>query len=238
MIDLEKCQLCKNDLKDNEFVVCLNCRNEYKLSEQENEFIDLFLKNSLEYYKDYERAILMSSSTEIVLRNARRILNNIIAEAYKDSASPMDNLAVALTYARMYATERPLAIEYFERWLKTPELPPKTKFKAYMECELYEPIDSYTPWRIYSIFANIYEREYQFEKAIQCLHKCIYYDNKSNYPDYIRIGNILVKIDINKAEEYYINLLNDNSLKQYEEHFSQALEEVREKKRNNYQYIY
>lgn len=236
MINLEICQLCKHHLKDNEFIVCINCRNKYNLDEQENQFINLFMKNSLEQYQDHNRAISMSSSTEALIGNARRILNDIIVEIYKNSEAPLDILAVALTYARTYASNRPLAIQYFERWLERPEKPPKIKCYAHNYFGSHASRDSYSFWAIYATFATIYEKEYEFEKAIQCLYNCIDFNNKSNPADYTRIGDILIKIDINKAEDYYIKLLNDNTLKKFERSFAIALENVIEKKNRGYIY--
>lgn len=232
----ETCSLCKQNLSKNEFIICSKCRNNYSLDDSENNFLDLFLKNSLQKYQPHERAICMSFSTEAVIGSVRQILNKIIIECYKNSQQPLDILAVALTYARMHAAERPLAIQYFENYLKNPVCPPKIFHIAYEDYSFSKGRDTYSFWHIYSTFANIYEKEYMFEKAIYCLKNCIKTDNKTNPTDYIRIGNNLIKIGIDQAEQYYIRLLSDESLMRYKRQFAIALDDVLIKKAKGYIY--
>lgn len=232
----ETCLLCKKHLATDEFIICFQCRNNYSLDDEENNFVDLFLKNSLQKYPPHECAICMSASAEAVIGPARRILNNVILECYKDSQQPLDILAIALTYARMYVAERPLAIQYFEKYLQNPMRPPKIFHIAYEDYSFSKGRDTYSLWHIFSTFADIYEKEYMFEKAIDCLKKCIKADNGTNPSDYTRIGNNLIKIDINQAEQYYIRLLNDENLIKHKRNFAIALEDVLNKKAKGYVY--
>ena len=171
----------------------------------------------------------MSSSTECVLGNCRRFLNNFILSVYNNSCDPLDILAIATTYARMYAAERPLAIKYWELFLESPtDLPPITNlFGAKL----------YLKWHLYSTFANIYESEYQFDKAIQMLKKCIEVDAGTNSSDYIRIGDVYVKIDTKAAEEYYLKTIeNENVTEDVRNRCKAALADVREKIQRGYVY--
>lgn len=223
------CLLCKTEKVRNEFLVCDSCKAKFDLSSDESDFIEDFLQNSYIKVGSKERLIYMSSSSECVLGNCRRFLNNFILSVYNNSCEPLDILAVATTYARMHAAERPLAIKYWELFLESPtDLPPITnRIGAVL----------YSKWHLYSTFANIYEAEYQFDKAIQMLKKCIEVDAGTNSSDYIRIGDVYVKIDTKSAEEYYLKTIEDeNVTEDVRNRCKAALADVREKIQRGYVY--
>lgn len=130
-------------------------------------------------------------------------------------------MGVAFAYSWKGASQRLNAIQYFEKFLET-----NFQIKANFNIE----------WTLFSTLANLYEKEYMFEKAIVCLKKLIKIDNASNPADFTRIGDILVKIDINKAEEYYLKIMNNDKLKQHKRAFAYAFEDVIQKKAKNYVY--
>lgn len=223
------CLLCKTEKVRNEFLVCDSCKSKFDLSSDESDFIEDFLQNSYTKVSSKDRLIYMSSSSECVLGNCRRFLNNFILSVYNNSREPLDILAVATTYARMHAAERPSAIKYWELFLESPtDLPPITNlFGAKL----------YLKWHLYSTFANIYEAEYQFDKAIQMLKKCIEVDAGTNSSDYIRIGDVYVKIDTKSAEEYYLKTIEDeNVTEDVRNRCKAALADVREKIQRGYVY--
>lgn len=115
------CLLCKTEKVRNEFLVCDSCKSKFDLSQDESDFIEDFLQKAYTKVGSKERLIYMSSSSECVLGNCRRFLNNFILSVYNNSREPLDVLAVATTYARMHAAERPLAIKYWELFLESPK---------------------------------------------------------------------------------------------------------------------
>ncbi len=191
---MNKCIFCKINPPVVNTFICDCCRNKYNLSEDNNQFIDHFLSVAFSEYTTTERAICMSSSAEPVIGNCRRFLNDLIIKLYNESDTPLDILAVAMTYARMYAADRPLAILFFEKYGQNPVEIPKIYHAAYYEKRSWNGRDAYSKWSIFSKFANIYEAEKQYDKAILCLQKCIEADKGTNPADFERIKKIQNKL--------------------------------------------
>lgn len=191
---MNKCIFCIiNPPLVNTFI-CDSCRNKYNLSEDDNQFINHFLSVSFNEYTAKERAICMSSSAEPIIGDCRRFLNDLIITLYGDSNAPLDILAVAMTYARMYAAQRPLAIIYFEKFRQNFVEIPKIYHLAYNERRMLNGREAYSLWSIFSKFANIYEAEKQYTEAILCLQKCIAEDKGTNPADFERIKKIQNKL--------------------------------------------
>lgn len=150
-----------------------------------------------------------------------RIMMSVIQQ-YSDSDDPRDILGVAYAFLNCGAKYRKQAIEYFEKYLASPS-----------DLNCYHFVNE---WGIYSSLAILYEKEYQFDKAIYCLEQCIAADNGSNVADFIRIGDVLVKIDTERAEQYYLTLLKETKFSHYKYQFEYALNEVREKIKRGYTY--
>lgn len=145
-----------------------------------------------------------------------------VIQKYSHSDAPLDVLGVAYALYYSGAKYRASAIEYFEKFLASPvDL-----------CKL----SCVSNWQVYSYLSILYEREHQYEKAILYLKKCIEADNGTNFADYTRIGDILVKIDIYQAEQYYKQLLNNSALIDYKPQFEYAFNEVIQKKKIGYVY--
>lgn len=157
----------------------------------------------------------------VIGNERKKIMANII-QSYFDSPEPLDILGVG--YALFYsgANYRRSAIDYFERFLNF-----QVDISSYKLISL---------WAIYSNLSTLYEKEYNFEKAIFYLEKCIETDKSSNPADFTRIGDVLVKIDLNKAEKYYLELLSSNSYAEYKYQFEYALKDVQEKIKRGYVY--
>lgn len=187
---MERCICCNLTFSTNDSFVCHICEEKYALSDEERKFLYHFLHVCFSEYDSSERSILMSSSTESVIGSCRKIINSIIINLYKESNESLDNLAVAMTYARMYASDRPLAITYFEKYRELPVPIPTIYHYAYSERTMIKGRPAYTPWQIFSKFANIYEAEKQYTEAIKCLENCIIEDNGTNPADFERINKI------------------------------------------------
>lgn len=173
--------------------------------------------------KTYDNALHMISDNFGIIGPERHEIARIIIENYQYSQEPFDILGVAYAYLWQGAKFRKVTINFFEEYLS-----------FHIENKITYPCIS--EWSIYSNLATLYEKEYEYEKAIECLKQCIKIDQNSNAADYTRIGDILIKIDINKAEDYYLELLNNNRLKDYKRQFAYALDDVLEKKKQGYVY--
>lgn len=171
--------------------------------------------------KNFNNALQVIDYYYAVIGPERHVIADLVIEIYKNSSNPYDILGVAYAYMWQGAKYREESIQYFEILIENYNL-------SYIRSE------SINEWSVYSNLADLYEKEYQFEKAIACLYKCIKADNGNNPADYIRIGNILVKVDISQAECFYLKLLNDTSLKKYKRNFAYALNEVLDKKNRGY----
>ena len=145
--------------------------------------------------------------------------NQEIIKKYSNSNNPDDCLAVAISFLGEGANNRKNAIIYFEKYLLNPS------------SQQY-----FSNWFIFSSLANLNEKEYMFENAITYLEKLITIDNDSNYAYYIRIGDVLVKIDIDKAIDYYENLKKGEIYYKNKKIFDEAYRKVLEKKKKDYVY--
>ncbi|GAB5081361.1 hypothetical protein Osc1_05340 [Hominimerdicola sp. 21CYCFAH17_S] len=163
------------------------------------------------------------SANYAIIGPGRHKLAQKVINKYKDSSKPLDLLGVAYAYMWEGASYRKLSIEYFEKYIES-------GFRLNTEHT------SINTWTIYSDMATLYEKEYEFDKAIICLQKCIKIDGKTNPSDYTRIGDIYVKISVDKAEEYYLSLLNNPRLFMHKRAFAYSFDDVLEKKRRGYVY--
>lgn len=173
--------------------------------------------------KTYENALQIIADNYAIIGKERHELAAMVIDKYKSSTEPFDILGVAYAYLWQGAKFRQDAISYFEKYLS-----------EYSDIDLN--CHCIKRWSVYSDLATLYEKEYKYQKAIFCLQKCIAIDDHSNAADYTRIGDILVKEDMSKAEEFYVKLLNDTKLNKYQRQFAYALNEVIEKKNRGYVY--
>lgn len=139
-------------------------------------------------------ALKIMKDTYSTIGHKRHEYSLEIISNYNKSKNPLDILAVAIAYEREGAKFRKNSIEYYEK---------------YLSFKITNPFFDY--WQIYSSLAKLYEKEYEFGKALYCLNKLIQIDDGNNPSDYIRIGDIYTKQDINKAITYYENLIKTSS---------------------------
>ena len=75
-----------------------------------------------------------------------------------------------------------------------------------------------------------------FNEALTCLQILAKIDNNSNCADYTRIGNVLAKIDINKAVQFYEDLKKEDFYNKYKTTFDKAYKELLLKKERGYKF--
>lgn len=149
----------------------------------------------------------------------KHIFNNKIIERYSNSDDSNDILAIAISCLGEGAKYRKQAINYFEKYLKYPSTQ-----------------NYFSSWFIYSSLATLYEQEYMFKEALTCLQILAKIDNNSNCADYTRIGNVLAKIDINKAVQFYEDLKKEDFYNKYKTTFDKAYKEMLLKKERGYKF--
>jgi tetratricopeptide (TPR) repeat protein len=146
----------------------------------------------------------------------RKIVNDEVILQCKNSKHPLDILAIAFAYEHKGANFRKEAIQYFEKFLENP-------------CEIPKEIHLTMKW-IYSPLAILYEKEYNFEKAIFYLEKMKQEDIKDKPLDkklentyfcniataYRRIGEIKIKQGMDIAKNYCDEIKKDKYYKNKE----------------------
>lgn len=175
--------------------------------------------------KCFSNAYEIISEYGAVIGSDRHDIANTVIANYSNSNNPLDLLGVAYAYMWQGAKFRQLAIAYIERFIST-------------EYILDSHRDNYNiaMWSMYSSLSKLYEQEYQFDKAIDALKECSKISHNTNSADFTRVGDILVKIDVQQAENYYVDLLSSNKYPQFKRQFAYALDEVLEKKNTGYVY--
>ena len=144
----------------------------------------------------------------------KHVFNQKIIEKYFNSNKPNDFLAVAFSYLGEGANYRKNAITYFEKYLLQPT------------SQQY-----FSDWIIYSSLATLYEKEYLFDNALNCLDKLIYIDKDKNIADYTRKGDVLIKKNVNDAVLYYENLTKTDIYLKYKNIIDDAYNDTLLKKK-------
>ena len=163
------------------------------LTDDERNYIEEKLSEAERKYSEPYAAIGLSFVSATTVYKPGYILPQIVILRYSDSENPLDMLAVAIAYSKKGAYFRKQAIEYFEKYYTNP-VPAKIPNADYA---LFDERN------LKLTLADLYEKEYEFEKAILTLRN--YYKTIGKKDEVIvdRIGQILVKIDVNKAVDYY-----------------------------------
>lgn len=164
---------------------------------------------------------IIEKNFSVIGTERKKIMSEIIFN-YSSSENPFDILGVAYALYYSGAKYRSNAIEFFEKYLSAPA-----------DISKYKMISL---WGIYSNLSTLYEKEYQYEKAIYYLKMCIESNGGNNPADFTRIGDILIKIDLDRAEDFYISLLSNNDYTKFRYQFEYALNDIHEKQRKGYKY--
>lgn len=173
-----------------------------------------------------------AADNSAVIGEARHKNNRAIIAEYENSNNPLDILAVAFSYEREGAEFRKQAISYFEKFLANPAPIP-------LHSHLFsngKPAPYFSYWCIYSTLAVLYEKEYDFENALKYLRFLPKESNYNNPADYTRVGDVLVKVDVHQAVEYYESLKKDTIYKTHKRVLDIAYQDVLEKQKCGYKY--
>lgn len=205
-----------------------------------NDYINAKLNYVKENYSIEHQAIGLAFETEAAIHAERHVISQIIIIKYKDSDNPTDILAVAIAYTREGAKYRKIAINYFERFFKNSQELPVMPFGAvhpgFGETDDYQRRVIYSDWYLHSTLSELYEKEYEYEKAIAELKLCIECSHGENSADYTRIGDNLIKISTDKAKAYYDGLLQSEVYKKHKTAIDYAYRDLKEKIEHGYVY--
>lgn len=161
------------------------------ITPEENDEIISILKSAAAYPPE-QRGIALAFCSEAVIYKPRYILNQIIIEYAKLSGSPLDTAAEFIALSRKSSHFRGKAIEVFEQIPKNitfPLSPYNNGLTMYSWCGLYLTV------------SELYEKEYQFDKALEAIEKSRELGWDSAACTKIH-AEILTKVDINMAVEY------------------------------------
>lgn len=170
------------------------------VTSEENAEILSMLKTAAEYPAD-QRGIALAFYSEAVTYKPRYIINQIIIEYAKLSKMPLDTAAKFIALSRKSSRFRQKALEAFERMPKDiqfPDTPYRNGRTMYYWSGLYLTA------------AELYQKEYMYDKAIQAIEKSREYGWDSDVCTKIH-AEILSKIDINQAVDYLQNSIAADS---------------------------
>lgn len=189
---------------------------------EENAEILSLLKPTAEYPAD-QRGIALTFFSEATNHKPRYIINQIIIEYARLSGTPLDTAAEFIALSRKSSAFRSKALEAFESTPKELRFPPAP----------YANGRAMYSWSLmYLSAAEMYEKEYQYDKAINAIEES---RRLGWYPDVCTKihAEVLAKTDINSAVEYLENsIAADPSLSD----LKSTLEEYKKKAEKGYQF--
>lgn len=171
------------------------------ITAEENKTIISVIKEAIAFPSE-QQGIALAFFSESITYKPRYIINQIIVDFTNNSDNPLDVVAAFISFSRGGSSRRKSAIEKFE------QIPKHIKFPLLP----YNNNAIYTWKRLYLTVAEIYEKEYQFEKALLSIEKCreFGWDKRVCVERY---AEILAKIDVTKAVDYLqCNISSDESL--------------------------
>lgn len=182
-------------------------------TQEEFDYISERLNYIKQNYSKEHQSIALAYEAWMTVHRSHHILNQIVIQKYKESDDSIDILAVAMAYCTEPVKYRKLAIQYFERYFTNPvnltDLPKDPA--AEIQC-----CTMFSDWFLHLKLAELYEKEYMYDEAIEQIKLRIKCVNGTNPADYIAIGDILIKIDLYKAKDYYENLMKSEVYAQHQ----------------------
>lgn len=185
------------------------------LTDDEKKYIDLKLSYVNANYSTRFRAIALADLTKSSVYKPSYIFNEYIIKKYSSSTNPLDELAVAIAYERKGAKYRKQAIEYYKRYEQHPENTKDPNSDNYL-CNYID---------IHSSLATLYEKEHLLEDALKEA-QIVMSNSPQIYKNVEKIGNILTKMNINRAVEFYQDCLSSESI---DENFKSYIESLYKK---------
>lgn len=138
---------------------------------------------------------------------------------------PIDQFAVGLAYSNKGAFYRKLSIEYIEKSIK------------FVSDECFKLISHvYPKWCLYNLLSELCEKETMLDKALDYAILSLKSRSELILYDYIRIGKIYLKMDINLCIKYYESVINSNIPESYKEAIRIELSDAKEKQQIGYKY--
>lgn len=189
---------------------------------EENEIVLSVLRKANEYPLD-QRGIALAFFSEGVTHKPRYIINQIIIEYAELSGTPLDVVAEFIALSRKSSKFRPKALEVFESVSKALRFPAAP----------YAQDRTMYSWNLLYLYAaELYEKEYQYDKAIEAIEESRrlgwYADVCTKFH-----AEVLAKTDINAAVEYLQNSIVENpSLPR----ITSMLEEYKKKAEKGYKF--
>lgn len=197
---------------------CFTC-----ITPEENEEIVSILDKADKLPPD-QQGVALAFYSESTIYKPHYIIDQIIIEFVNGSTYPLDRLAEFIAYSRKGSAFRQNAINSFEEY-------EKVKINVEMP-SVNSCITAYSSARLYLMAAEIYEKEYQFEKALHSVEKSC--QNGWNKVVCIkRYSEILAKIDIDKAVEFLQTRMSDDPILS---DLSNALDEMKVKAAKGYKF--
>lgn len=190
------------------------------ISPDENETIISALRTA-DQAPANQRGIVLAFITEAIVYKPRYVISQIIIEYGKYSEYPLDRLAKAIAFSRKGAAFRKDAISDFEEYFNRPDIdnmPVRNGRKIYSDAHIFVTL------------AELYEKEYQFEKALDTWKKAA----AAGWDSGICVSNIagiLSKIDISKAVAYLEEEIAKDSAPAY---LNKTLEDYKAKAAKGY----
>ena len=123
-------------------------------SKHESDTINHVLSIVKEKYPEEYQSIGLANESYQIKYKPRYILFELIIQKYQHSYNAVDKFSVALSYAEKGSFYRKLALKYFENCMN--EISPDFMYN----------FASYMPLHTYSLIANLYEKEHDYNRAI------------------------------------------------------------------------
>lgn len=206
------------------------------IDDNEREYIIEILKNTDLNFSEEDTCIGLMYETRSTAGIARHLLNHVVIIKAARSENPKDILAVAIAMSREGAYYRPRAIQRYETFFESPcKLPlmPEETFRFFFKDDPYQSRAIFNDWDLHMDLRQLYEKEYQFEKALSEVQICLKF-----FPDDVDLatGEILMKIDMNRAKEYYDDLLLSEKYENHKETIDHVRSEFYKKWESGYVY--
>lgn len=152
-----------------------------KFSNHESATVNHILKVVKNKYPKQYQSMGLVNEAYMIKYKPRYVLFEIAIILYEKSENPIDKLAVSLAYESKGAYFRKNAIDYFE------------SAEPYITPEFMQDFISYMPLKVYTTFADLYEGEHEYEKAIKYINIAKKYGDADNPHFDMHINKILEK---------------------------------------------
>lgn len=174
----------------NKSIITADGRYDLKhFSAHEVSIIQTVLSTVNKKYPSKLKSIGLANESYVITYKPRYVLFEIIVIKYQNSDSPLDQFSVAYAYAMKGAQFRKRALNFFEKSIKNIHFSTLDKFASVNSAFVYMK------------FSELYEQEWEFDKAVFWLKQAIKREGLNN--QYLRDR-------INKIEERKAKVIEKN----------------------------